>query len=111
MPDGKTLLLTLSNGGNPDLYKMTVDGRSLTKLTNGRSGDLNVEPTASYDGTKIAFSSNSSLVFRNTSCWLFSSLASDCDCTNSSSVLEFDSIVFNTIPILSVNPSRKSKWV
>ena len=58
MPDGKSLLLTLSNGGNPDLYKMSIDGRSLTKLTTGRSGDLNVEPSASYDGTKIAFSSN-----------------------------------------------------
>lgn len=58
MPDGKNLLLTLSNGGNPDIYKMTIDGRTLTKLTNGRSGDLNVEPAPSADGAKIAFSSN-----------------------------------------------------
>lgn len=57
MPDGKNLLLTISNAGNPDIYSMTLDGRKLTRLTTGRPGDLNVEPAPSPDGRKIAFSS------------------------------------------------------
>lgn len=57
MPDGKNLLLTVSNSGNPDIYRMTLDGRTMTRLTTGRSDDLNVEPVASPDGKKIAFSS------------------------------------------------------
>jgi TolB protein len=58
MPDGKNLLLTISNAGNPDIYRMTLDGRKMTRLTTGRTGDLNVEPAPSPDGRKIAFSSN-----------------------------------------------------
>jgi len=57
MPDGRSLLLTISNAGNPDIYKMTLGGRTLTRLTTGRSGDMNVEPATSPDGKKIAFSS------------------------------------------------------
>src|ERR1700740_409203 len=50
-----------------------------------------------------AFSSNSRFVFCSSSCRLCNSLVSDCDCLSRSSVNEFASIVFNTIPILSVS--------
>lgn len=59
-PDNKGLLLTLSNAGNPDIYKISLDGKSLTRLTNGKNGELYVEPTMSPDGRKIAFSSTRS---------------------------------------------------
>ncbi len=59
-PDGKGLLLTISNAGNPDIYRMTLDGRALDRLTNGRNGEMNVEPSPSPDGKKIAFSSTRS---------------------------------------------------
>jgi TolB protein len=59
-PDGKNLLLTLSMNGNPDLYKMTTDGRNLVRITNGPRGAMNVEPAVSPDGSKIAFSSDRS---------------------------------------------------
>lgn len=56
-PDNKHLLLTISNAGNPDIYKMTVDGKGLTRVTTAANGAMNVEPAVSPDGTKIAFSS------------------------------------------------------
>src|SRR5688572_3868352 len=55
--------------------------------------------------------SSCSLVFFSSSCWLCSSAASDCDCCSKSSVRVLAAIVFNTIPILSVNWSRKVRWV
>jgi len=58
--DGKHILLTVSQGGNPDIYQMTNDGDSLKKLTNGPAGAMNVEPASSPDGSKIAFSSDRS---------------------------------------------------
>lgn len=60
LPDNRNLLLTISNAGNPDVYKMSIDGLNKTRLTNGRSGEMNVEPMASPDGRKIAFSSTRS---------------------------------------------------
>lgn len=56
-PDNRNLLLTISNSGNPDVYKMTLDGKSMTRLTTGKGGEMNVEPVVSPDGRKIAFSS------------------------------------------------------
>ena len=60
MPDGRNLLLTISNAGNPDIYEMALSGKSLTRVSNGRNGEMNVEPSASPDGKKIAFSSTRS---------------------------------------------------
>lgn len=59
-PDGKSILLTISEAGNSDLYRVDLDGNILKKLTNGPSGALNVEPAVSPDGHKIAFSSDRS---------------------------------------------------
>jgi TolB protein len=59
-PDDRHLLLTVSSSGNPDIYRMTVDGKSLERLTNGPGGAMNVEPAMSPDGKKIAFSSTRS---------------------------------------------------
>lgn len=60
LPDNKNLYLTLSQGGTPDIYKMNFDGELVTKITNGPRGAMNVEPAASPDGSKIAFSSDRS---------------------------------------------------
>lgn len=59
-PDNKTLYLTISQSGAPDLYKMTFDGTLQGKITNGPNGAMNVEPAVSADGKKIAFSSDRS---------------------------------------------------
>ncbi len=59
-PDGKHLLLTISNGGNPDIYKMALNGKTLTRITTAKNGEMNVEPSMSPDGSKIAFSSTRS---------------------------------------------------
>ena len=59
-PDNRHLLLTISNSGNPDLYKMSLDGKSLDRITNGPRGAMNVEPSVSPDGKRIAFSSDRS---------------------------------------------------
>lgn len=60
MPDGKHLLMTLSQSGTPDIYKVTADGRTSNRITNGPNRAMNVEPAISPDGGKIAFSSDRS---------------------------------------------------
>lgn len=57
-PDNRNILLTISNSGNPDIYKMSLDGKTLERITNGPRGAINVEPSVSPDGSKIAFSSD-----------------------------------------------------
>jgi len=59
-PDGKGLLLTISQSGNPDIHRMSTEGESLVPLTKGPAGAVNVEPIMSPQGDKIAFSSNRS---------------------------------------------------
>lgn len=58
--DSKHLFLTLSQNASPDIYKMSLDGVLLAKLTNGPRGAMNVEPAVSPDGNRIAFSSDRS---------------------------------------------------
>lgn len=60
VPGDRHLLLTISNSGNPDLYKMSLDGKNLERITNGPRGAMNVEPAMSADGKRIAFSSDRS---------------------------------------------------
>jgi TolB protein len=55
-PDGKTMVVTLSKDGNPDLYLMDRQGKVLSRLTQG-SG-INVSASFSPDGQQIAFVSD-----------------------------------------------------
>lgn len=59
-PDSRNLFLTISQGGNPDILKISLDGDVVSKLTQGPRGAMNVEPAVSPDGKKIAFSSDRS---------------------------------------------------
>ncbi len=61
--DGKNMLVTLSlhSGGRArtaDIYKMSLDGKSITPLTQGPGSAMNVEPAVSPDGKTLAFSSD-----------------------------------------------------
>lgn len=57
-PDGNALFVTISNQGNPDLYKIDLNGKVLDALTDGPRQALNVEPAVSPDGSTLAFSSD-----------------------------------------------------
>jgi TolB protein len=59
-PDNKHLLLTISNSGAAEIYRATIDGKSLDRLTTSKPNEINVEPAMSPDGKKIAFSSDKS---------------------------------------------------
>lgn len=59
-PDGRGILLTISQGTAPDIYKVNYSGESPVRFTNGPNGAMNVEPAASPDGSKVAFSSDRS---------------------------------------------------
>lgn len=58
--DGESLFLTLTQSGTPDIYRMSLKGEIMKKITNGPRGAMNVEPAVSPDGSKIAFSSDRS---------------------------------------------------
>lgn len=60
LPDDSALLLTISQKGNPDIFKLSLDGRLISSITNGPQGAMNVEPAVTSDGQKIAFSSDRS---------------------------------------------------
>ncbi len=56
--DGKSLVLTLSKDGNPDLYRINLDGTILKQIT--RNSGINVSPCFSPNGSKLAFVSDRS---------------------------------------------------
>lgn len=59
--DGKSLYLTISESGNPDIYQInSTSGDVIKRLTRGPNGAMNVEPAISPDGSKVAFSSDRS---------------------------------------------------
>ncbi len=60
LPDNKNMLVTLSQGKTADIYKMSLDGKSIIQLTHGPSLAMNVEPAITPDGSTIAFSSDRS---------------------------------------------------
>jgi TolB protein len=59
-PDGKWVYLTISQNGNPDIYRVDLDGENMTRITNGPGTAMNVEPDVSPDASRIAFSSDRS---------------------------------------------------
>jgi TolB protein len=57
-PDGRTMILTLSIHGNPDLYLLNNRGEILEQLT--RNEGINVSASYSSDGKRIVFVSDRS---------------------------------------------------
>jgi hypothetical protein len=56
MPDSKSFYFVSHRSGKGDLYKMNVDGTGLTQIT--FSDSIDIAPTVSPDGSKLAFLSN-----------------------------------------------------
>jgi TolB protein len=55
-PDGNRLALTLSKGGNPDIYVMDLGSKHLTQVTNHFG--IDTEPTWTPDGAGLVFTSD-----------------------------------------------------
>lgn len=55
-PDGKTIALTLSYPGNPEIYKLRIGTSNFERLTNHRA--IDTDPTWSPTGREIAFTSD-----------------------------------------------------
>jgi TolB protein len=55
-PDGKTVALTLSKDGNPEIYTLRPGSSDFRRLTNNRG--IDTDPTWSPTGREIAFSSD-----------------------------------------------------
>jgi TolB protein len=55
-PDGRRLALTLSKGGNPDIYVMDLGSKALTQVT--RHYGIDTEPVWMPDGNSIVFTSD-----------------------------------------------------
>ena len=57
-PDGRSLVMTLTQGGVPDIFRLGLNGSVISRLTRGPGRAMNVEATVSPNGKKIAFSSD-----------------------------------------------------
>jgi TolB protein len=57
-PDGRVIALTLSKGGNPDIYALRVGTSDFRQLTNQRG--IETDPSWSPTGREIAFTSDRS---------------------------------------------------
>lgn len=57
-PDGGTVVFSLENGGNTDLYSMQLSSGQMTQLTNAPS--IETAPSFSPDGSRIVFESDRS---------------------------------------------------
>jgi TolB protein len=57
-PDGRTMALTLSKGGNPDIYALRVGTSEFRQLTNYRG--IDTDPSWSPTGREIVFTSDRS---------------------------------------------------
>jgi TolB protein len=55
-PDGRTMIVSLSINGSPDLYRMDIRGNILEQLT--QNAGVNVSPSFSNDGARIVFVSD-----------------------------------------------------
>ena len=55
MPDGKSMVASLSKDGNPELYQMGLDGKIIKRIT--KSETIDIGPAPSPDGSKICYSS------------------------------------------------------
>ena len=58
LPGDANLLLTISQEGSPDIFKMDIEGKDVKPLTRGPNRSMNVEPAVSPDGKTVAFSSD-----------------------------------------------------
>ncbi len=57
-PDGRTVVFSLSQGGNTDIYKTSINGGRIQRLTSTPS--IETAPSYSPDGTRIVFESDRS---------------------------------------------------
>lgn len=59
MPDGRSAIIRLSpNNGTSDLFRLDLESRAISPITNGPRGSMNVEPALTADGQRLAFSSD-----------------------------------------------------
>jgi TolB protein len=59
-PDGRSLAMTLTQGGVPDIFRLGLNGSVIDRLTKGPGRAMNVEASISPDGKMMAFSSDRS---------------------------------------------------